>query len=475
MGGRVVQKYIESPLLLRRQKPQARPTAEAERTEAVSTEEVPTKPVPTESLPTEPLPTEPLPMESAPTESVPTELVPMEAVSTEAVPTDTVPMEPSASDPDPRWHPCLQRDRFDGYSAPGSRRRVPQSQRESTIENNKADVGGAINRTAVPCLSHSETDQELKPSGGTTAGPFSLPLRRLDERDPECFGGKEQRVIGMGPPSPGATKFDLRVWVLVTSWKPLEAFWFDECYLRVCPQSFNLHDANFGNPDVHLTNLCARRPADRALKASAPSHEHERRRERRRPFSASHAVLRCSTNNQSGHDCRIHVVTPADGSAESSPQKRQKDEMGALRRELNVEEGDSEGFVASQAELIDSLGELDTGGGGGPPGATGGFARGQRRARGERLWKSKVSPSIRRVIKNTLLAAHSHVRPRTSSFQLFGFDVLLDQELAPCEFPSLFRGFAYLQSGFGQDLVQQFALLNLNFAPNCLEITNLLE
>lgn len=418
MGGRVVQKYIESPLLLRRRQPQPRPPPEA----------VPTGAVPTKSVPLEP---------------VPTELAPTESIQTEPVPTEMVPTEPLSSHPDPRRHPYRRRDRLDGSPASASRRRVPQSRGENNSENIEADIVGAVNRT-VPDLLHSEKTQEPRPSGGAAASPLSLPLRGLDEHDLDCFGGKEQRGLdAVSPPPPEATKFDLRVWVLVTGWKPLESFWFDESYLRVCPQKFTLDEANFGNPDVHLTNLCARRPVDRAFKTSAPSHGHERRRQRRRPFSASHSNGRCSTSNQSSPDGRPRVGMTADNSAKASPWKHQEDEAGALRGQLRTAKGGSEGFVASQADLIDALGEMDAGGEGWPPDTTDGLKKDQRRARGERLWNSKVSPSIRRVIKSTLLAAHSHVRPRTSSFQLFGFDVLLDQDLTPCEFPSVPCGFAY--------------------------------
>lgn len=403
MGGRVVQKYIEAPLLLRRQ---PRP----------STEAVPTEKVPTESV------------------QVSIKRVPTKSAPTKSIPTEPVPAEPLSSDPDPRWHPYRQRGRLDGSPAPGSHRLVPQLQGEHNNENSQADVDSAVYRT-VPNLPHSEKGQQSGPSGSAVAAPLSLPLCGLKERNLGSFGGKEQRGVDVDPPSPGKTKFDLRVWVLVTGWKPLESFWFDECYLRVCPQNFTLDKANFGNPDVHLTNLCARRPVDRAFRASAPSQGYERRRERKRPFSASRLRYRCSTKNQSSPGDRPRVCRSADNSAEAPHWKHQEDAAGALRGDLRVEEGGSEGFVASQADLIDTLGVVDVGGGGWLPDATSGLEKDQQRERGERLWESKVSPSIRRVIKSTLLAAHSHIRPRTSSFQLFGFDVLLDQDLTPCEFP----------------------------------------
>ena len=37
-------------------------------------------------------------------------------------------------------------------------------------------------------------------------------------------------------------KFDLRQWVLVTSWDPLDVYVFDNAYLKLCSTSFSLND-----------------------------------------------------------------------------------------------------------------------------------------------------------------------------------------------------------------------------------------
>lgn len=50
----------------------------------------------------------------------------------------------------------------------------------------------------------------------------------------------------------GNKKFDLRQWVLVTSWEPLDVYVFDTAYLRLCTSTFTLNDLS----DVyrHLSN-----------------------------------------------------------------------------------------------------------------------------------------------------------------------------------------------------------------------------
>ena len=47
-------------------------------------------------------------------------------------------------------------------------------------------------------------------------------------------------------------KFDIRQWVVVTSWRPLRIWYFDECYLRFTSDNYDpkmLH-----NKFMHLTN-----------------------------------------------------------------------------------------------------------------------------------------------------------------------------------------------------------------------------
>ena len=47
-------------------------------------------------------------------------------------------------------------------------------------------------------------------------------------------------------------KFDIRQWVLVTSFAPLTIWWFDECYVRFCAEDYDNGDTD--NAFRHLTN-----------------------------------------------------------------------------------------------------------------------------------------------------------------------------------------------------------------------------
>ena len=48
-------------------------------------------------------------------------------------------------------------------------------------------------------------------------------------------------------------KFDIRQWVLVTSWEPLDIYVFSGAYLKICGNEFNLK--NLADQYSHLSNF----------------------------------------------------------------------------------------------------------------------------------------------------------------------------------------------------------------------------
>lgn len=253
--------------------------------------------------------------------------------------------------------------------------------------------------------------------------------RRAGDQSPVMDVGGREEPAAAGGGATAATKFDIRLWVLVTDWDPLESFLYDECYLRVCPEPYTLAESSLGDPDVHLTNVSVRRYADSTggrKKVAAASHFCRRRR----PSSASPRV-------NSGSPAELPQWSTAVDSRERDPFEGDNNGVAPIENENEENYGRGD-FVASQAELVQRLGEVgDTAGHG--PTIRGGHKSGfggeaeDTWARGERLWRDKVLPSMERVVRSTLLAARPHIRPRVSSFQLFGFDLLLDRELNPCE------------------------------------------
>lgn len=245
---------------------------------------------------------------------------------------------------------------------------------------------------------------------GEAASPPPRPAHELEDRTLSC--SRDTRLTGVSSRESSAErKFDIRIWVLVTAWAPLEAFAFDECYLRVCPQRFTLAESTFADPGVHITNLSVRqaRPRQRA----------KMRRRSSTPTAARRAATEKHECISGGHPDDVQMRTPAGDAGDAR-----------CRDECDGGEESMEGDVASQKELIQRLGEMDEVGG-------------ERRLpwqteedtwrRGERVWRNKVLPAIERVVRSTLLAAQSFMEPRPLSFQLFGFDLHLDRGLNPCE------------------------------------------
>ena len=60
----------------------------------------------------------------------------------------------------------------------------------------------------------------------------------------------------------GGKKFDLRVYVVVTSYRPLRAYVSRLGFARFCSVSYSEAKADMDNPFVHLTNgtYCSHRP-----------------------------------------------------------------------------------------------------------------------------------------------------------------------------------------------------------------------
>lgn len=69
-----------------------------------------------------------------------------------------------------------------------------------------------------------------------------------------------QKYIENPQLGPGHRKFDLRVWVLVTSWEPLEAWIYEPFYCRVCRDTFSLAQSSFERKSVHLCNASIQGP-----------------------------------------------------------------------------------------------------------------------------------------------------------------------------------------------------------------------
>lgn len=89
-----------------------------------------------------------------------------------------------------------------------------------------------------------------------TAPPRHRGVAWLQVRTDSCQDGQAQQLVAQKylerPLLAFQRKFDLRQWVLVSSWEPLTVWFYRRCYLRFCAEDYK--PSNFDNIFCHLSN-----------------------------------------------------------------------------------------------------------------------------------------------------------------------------------------------------------------------------
>merc|ERR1711879_243337 len=73
------------------------------------------------------------------------------------------------------------------------------------------------------------------------------------------------------PLAPNGRKMDLRIWLLILHWDPMQAWLWQEPYARLASKTLNFKSSDLKDPLVHLTNRCQQSKAH----GSEPSLEDE--------------------------------------------------------------------------------------------------------------------------------------------------------------------------------------------------------
>lgn len=97
----------------------------------------------------------------------------------------------------------------------------------------------------------------VKPTG-KAQGKGIFIINKLSQMKKWSKNGKEGYVISRYIGNPlliGGKKFDVRLYVLVTSYRPLKAYLYREGFARFCNVKYSSNVAEMDNPFIHLTNV----------------------------------------------------------------------------------------------------------------------------------------------------------------------------------------------------------------------------
>lgn len=173
------------------------------------------------------------------------------------------------------------------------------------------------------------------------------------------------------PSTPYLTKFDLRIWVLVTSMEPLKAYIYSTVYGRHCVHEFNLSVKSLGDNSMHLTNYSIQRKSNGNEGDTA------------------------STGINAIRKLRGSVASSGASEALTSPRACSNQTVINTQTDL----------LLTHREILEIVG-VDT-------------------------WNNRIWPGIKASISSTLKVAKEHVKHRDKSFEFLGYDVLIDELCNP--------------------------------------------
>jgi hypothetical protein len=187
-------------------------------------------------------------------------------------------------------------------------------------------------------------------------------------------------------------KWDIRQWVLVSSWNPLTIWVYDKCYLRFCSVPFTL--SNLSNRFVHLSNNSIQKNS-----ATFDASEIEGNMWHARVFAEWLDARKAEGAWDGLQVCSVIILcwqTPHsfDHKASALPLVQFIPDVAAMRSNCN-EPQDSEALPRAVSSC-------------------------------DSVWEEALLPQLRRIIVWSLQAAQDRIVSRNKSFQIYGFDFMVD-------------------------------------------------
>ena len=208
----------------------------------------------------------------------------------------------------------------------------------------------------------------LKPAGSSRGRGISL----LNDIGKVTYGDTAiiQRYI-YNPFLLDGYKFDLRLYVLVTSFNPLEAFIYDDGFVRIATVPYSTDPADLHNKFIHLTNSSIQKDNETSIPA----------------FKGA------SRYHSNAAKAQMTGMGPTSSAGDPHPMDSARpEEWGGSKLRLSYL---------------------------------------WRRFREQGIDCAAVKESIHEVVLRTLIAAEESIPPQVNSFEVFGFDVFLDSDLTP--------------------------------------------
>jgi tubulin monoglycylase TTLL3/8 len=187
-------------------------------------------------------------------------------------------------------------------------------------------------------------------------------------------------------------KFDVRQWVLVTDWNPLTVYFYNECYARFSAAPYSDADSDLTNEHVHLVN-------NSVSKNNEQFHE--------KVFAENgDEIVDCMWSLEQLKTFMTHTAK------QRGIFKGHDARAGLLEKQAKASEaGHAEAAKAYGAQL-EGLPPIDP-------------------SQGEDVYGTRCHAHMREIAKDALLCAQGQVEHRKNSWELYGYDYMIDDDFVP--------------------------------------------